>query len=731
MTTYIIVIDSILLLSKSISVFSGLTANNERIRVVHKAAIDLNIGDAFLVEGEWEQHPKYERQIKASRVVRAPIEGRLIVPFLINRLPGIGHERAGRLIAAYGSNLGDVLSDISQLVSVASTLNSKGEPTAYSYRLAAQIYEEWDVHFTEFRTIAWFEKHGVSDPGIARKMARFLGEKAPEILDENPYALANLFRWPSVDKLALPIIKFKRGGEGHYISEERLLGAVDSVMRDRIARGHTCLPKDIFPSLLSNKLNVGQKSISRAVELAISRGAVIDGGDRWRAPGCAFMEDDLLSRFQEMASGRGFGIVKTAVAVPPEETIKKLLSGMRFSNGNQLHQEQLHAATRILTQELAILHGGAGTGKTTVIKAIADAWESFGGRVELVALAGKAALRLSKSTNRMGRTIFRMLRGLGKYTGRAENCDLPVLDDRTLLIIDEAGMVDLGLLHQIHQSMPLGCRLLMVGDTSQLPPIGFGLVFHEIAKDEMVTSNLTQIHRQTEQSGIPVVADAIRNRRMPHFTNYNGVGDGVSFVECFESSIASEVKRVVTELGSHNEDHDLMVCTARIRGEAGVDGLNETFSLINARIQGVEPVKGFLKQWFLPNDPVVYLRNNYQIGLYNGSMGWVVSIDRLQRSVTAVFNDGEVPVEHTFSGPDLIYLKLAYGITCHKAQGSQAMRIVIPLTNTSSIDPTWLYTAITRAEAQCVLVGSFKTLQAVLKRDCAYKNRQVGFRWLN
>lgn len=276
--------------------------------------------------------------------------------------------------------------------------------------------------------------------------------------------------------------------------------------------------------------------------------------------------------------------------------------------------------------------------------------------------------------------------------------------------------------------MSPGCRLLMVGDTAQLPPIGFGLVFHKLALSEKVTSSLIKIHRQSEQSGIPIVADAIRNHKMPVFANYNGIGHGVSFVESCETMIASEVKRIVNELGGHDKDHNLIVCTALNRGDVGVDGLNETFSMINARKQGIEPVKGFLKQWYLPNDPVIYLHNNYQIGLYNGSMGWVSSINHEHREVTVAFGNGNDCVEHSFSGAGLIYLKLAYGITCHKAQGSQAKRVVIPLTNTRFMDPTWLYTAITRAEEQCVLIGSAKTIQEALRRDCAYQNRKVGFR---
>jgi exodeoxyribonuclease V alpha subunit len=293
-------------------------------------------------------------------------------------------------------------------------------------------------------------------------------------------------------------------------------------------------------------------------------------------------------------------------------------------------------------------------------------------------------------------------------------------------------MVDLGQWHQLVQAMPEGCRLLMVGDVAQLPPIGFGLVFHLLAGRADITSILTKIHRQTDESGIPMVAAAIRDREMPTFSLYSGIGTGVSFIDVPTSDVQSKVNEIAHELGGFWENDDLMICTALNESGIGVSGINEMFGRQRQNMLKVsehnytfpcEAVRGFLGNWFVPGDPVIFLRNDYREGLFNGSMGRVSEIDVHERKVIAVF-DGEAK---EFKGGELFDLKLAYAITCHKAQGSQARRVIIPMTDTNLLDPTWLYTAVTRAEEQCVLIGEERLLRATLKRLPAHEKRTIGF----
>jgi exodeoxyribonuclease V alpha subunit len=182
-----------------------------------------------------------------------------------------------------------------------------------------------------------------------------------------------------------------------------------------------------------------------------------------------------------------------------------------------LSDEQATAVRHALSNPFSVIAGGAGTGKTATMHALVLAWEALGGRVHLCALAGKAALRLSQATHRLSKTLHRSLMELKQREraveeGKTPQKDWTDLTNRTLVIVDEASMVDLGQWARLLKAMPRGCRLVMVGDTAQLPPIGFGLLFHVLAQ-RPTTARLTRIFRQDDANGIPLAADAIRDRR--------------------------------------------------------------------------------------------------------------------------------------------------------------------------------------------------------------------------
>jgi exodeoxyribonuclease V alpha subunit len=192
-------------------------------------------------------------------------------------------------------------------------------------------------------------------------------------------------------------------------------------------------------------------------------------------------------------------------------------------------------------------------------------------------------------------------------------------------VLDEASMIDLPMLHAILRHMPEGARLLLTGDAAQLPPIGFGLVYHALVSDAQITANLTVIHRQAPESGIPTVSAAIRERRMPLFTDYQGVADGVSFVACESGLIGDVVERIVLQLGGYS--NGVLVVSPTKKGPGGVDALN---ARLHERLRSSEApaheVKGFNAQYYTIGDPVMWLRNDYSRGLFNGQIGQVKSI---------------------------------------------------------------------------------------------------------
>ena len=295
-------------------------------------------------------------------------------------------------------------------------------------------------------------------------------------------------------------------------------------------------------------------------------------------------------------------------------------------------------------------------------------------------------------------------------------------------MLDEASMIDLPTLHAILRHMPEGARLLLTGDAAQLPPIGFGLVYHALVSDAQITANLTVIHRQAPESGIPTVSAAIRERRMPLFTDYQGVADGVSFVPCESGLIGDVVERIVLQLGGYS--NGVLVVSPTKKGPGGVDALNarlhEQFRPSGAP---AHDIKGFNAQYYTIGDPVMWLRNDYSRGLFNGQIGQVKSIPESagERWLEVLFDGESSP--RTLQLEDLMDLTLAHAITCHKLQGSQAARVVVPIYESRLLDPSWVYTAITRAERQVILVGDLAVLRQALKRPWTSENRQVGFAW--
>ncbi len=284
-------------------------------------------------------------------------------------------------------------------------------------------------------------------------------------------------------------------------------------------------------------------------------------------------------------------------------------------------------------------------------------------------------------------------------------------------------MVDLPSLHGLVRRMPQGARLLLVGDERQLPPVGFGLLFHRFVEDPAVTSTLTTVHRQAATTSIPSVAAQIRRREMPELSAYVLPHKGVMLERVAgREQIADRVVSIWNDFG---DGRDVMIVTPINDGPCGVAGLNRRLHDEYLRRKELQELRGPLGDLFSPGEPIVHRRNCYKRGLFNGSMGTVQRIDRTERQITAIF-DGD---EHVFPAEDLVDLSLGYALTCHRAQGSEADYVIVALPPSRLLDPSWLYTAVTRARQQVVIVGQPETIREALGRPYADQHRVVGLSW--
>lgn len=364
-----------------------------------------------------------------------------------------------------------------------------------------------------------------------------------------------------------------------------------------------------------------------------------------------------------------------------------------------------------LQAALGLTVGGAGVGKTTALRAICGAAGSHGHVVHLVALAGRAAVRMGEATGHPASTI-------AAFLGRIESGEV-VLGPQALVVVDEASMVDLPTFYRLLRRMPEGCRLLLVGDDAQLPPIGFGLVFHElVGVPEIPKVTLVRVHRQAAATGIPLVAAAVRSGTLPVMDKeLAGPGFGVAFLDGSSDGQATldDVVDAVATCGGWRDDLRILCPTKG--GPVGTEAVNARFHDLLTR--GHDRMQG---RGFAVGEPVMFLRNDYRLDLRNGSLGTVTGFDGENLEVDF---DGR---RHELSGRNLDDTALAYAVTVHKAQGSAFRRVVMPVTPTRLLDRSLVYTAITRAREQAVLVGDRRAFARAVQAATSANRRFTGLK---
>ncbi|MGE5503959.1 MAG: AAA family ATPase [Actinomycetota bacterium] len=720
-----VVVTNILCSTGRSAIFSGRTDDGGLLRVIVDEPVTPAVGDVYEVAGEQEfirEHGRTVAQVRCRTLVRVRSSGTLIMPWLM-QIAGVGSTRAKRLWESFGHNLLDTLLDPEKVDDLALALDP--ERPALARKLAEAVHAamvtkqaEDDHGHSEALFRLRLEALGITDKAAVRRLWRMLGSaEAEQKVMAYPYMLAALLPWSQADHIGQRVLRERRVQDA-LVHPERLAGMCDAVVRSLLKVGDTAWTvEQVLKSLCRMGCDRDQAWI--AATAGHQHGALVEGREGLlRAPGAAWMEDQISARFARMATGQEV----TEVSLPDD--LEVAVSRAEALVGMQLHPEQRAAVIAVIGKDLAVLQGGAGTGKTATMRVLVRLWEEAGGRVEMACLAGKAALTLSRATGKMARTITRLVSALERrehFREEGRESDLPAdwprLCGRTLLIVDEASMVDLGGWHRLVTLMPVGCRLLMVGDDGQLPPVGIGDLFRALVGDARVASRLTTIHRQGESSGIPAVAALVREGRAPDLNSYVGAGAGVSLLECPPDAVNRTVEAIVDELGGHSSDGNLMICAAL---RATVAGINQVFAV--RRHRGKDTIFAAPNVRVGPGDPVVACRNHYDLGLFNGLLGTVLSVDP-SAGCAQILWDGETEamvVEQSAIGD----VDLAYAITCHRAQGSAARRVVVPVERTRLLTRQWLYTAITRAHEQVVLVGSRADLEAALRRQSF---RQTGF----
>lgn len=720
-------------------------SEEKRIRFPHNTIFDdmIQAGQWWCIEGEdetWQGNP----QIGVTEAVLLRPSGQHIKALLAGdkfRFPGIGEAYAERLWDKLGNKLSDLLNDKKEF-ELAQVMRGLKIPTPDD--LAEVLIDGWtDLGYGE--VITWLDSlpaKGNFGIWVGKKVCKCWGKDARKRIEEDPYRLHSFYKekrrdqewaaWRKVDEIAQQVFQVEED------DERRLHGAIIESLFKAYDNRDTIVHRDVLLKKVEGRLG-SKKLAAEALNRTYGKNSFLRNDEWFQARGAFLMEKEVAERVAQTMRFKKFEMFGEASFAAKE--IDSSIEEFEAIEGYRLGPDQRGAVHLCLNNRLAVITGGAGTGKTTILKAVYHVIKKAGGEIAQMALAGRAARRMSEATQRPARTI----------AGFVNDHETAYTGDTTF-VIDESSMLDLPMTLRALRHLPQGCRLILVGDAEQLPPIGPGLVFHLLVnelRDAVPTVELKRVYRQSDKSGIPAVAAAIRGDEkntpaLPELPEYSGVGSGVSVCSASSNSIADTIKKVYADLcetpeGERDPEKDVQVLAIVNNNKPhGVAGINTAFHMKYSR--GRKRVIGHTEEnapWkapaqFAEGEPVIWNYNDWERELLNGTLGVI------EKAYDYPDEESLYPSEHLSAEinfdtgsqdvtvGDLESMKLAYAITVHKSQGSQFKRVIIPVVKEPLMDKSLLYTAVTRGVEQVVLVGDIEAARDAVKNGAAADQRTVG-----
>lgn len=673
------------------AIFSGVTDSGQNLRVLAPAKVLPRIplrGETWYVVGVAHSHPQFGEQLHASTCRYELPKGRLIIRYLADNpeFEGVGEVKAKKLWDVFGERLPEILTsgDIRSLEAVLTT------------SLANRLVQIWAEKCVETEVIVFLDAYGFHW-SLVTKMLRVWGVCARAMLEVNPYHLLAFASWPRVDGAAIKLGLARD-------DNRRLVGAVESALYDRLEQSHTLTDHATLASEVDRRLS--RNASKQAIDCALAEGAIVgDAGQGYQSIGAAALERGIEDRIRGMIGGQPAGQKPLFSLDAGVEWAVPLIRNVEDRQGFRLNGRQRRAVLMPFHHQFSLLTGGAGVGKTTVLRVVIALAQHQSLPVLQMALAGRAAQRMAAATGHPAMTIARFLARVVKQQRTPPHC---------LVVIDEASMLDLSTLYRILRNIPDGARMLLVGDPGQLPPIGFGLVFHRlVGGDAVPQTELIEVHRQSESSGIPEFANTVREHHIPSFVEFYGKHLGVSFIACSATEITAYLKKIAKAW--NGEDYQIL--SPVNNGHGGVKEINQAFHFVEC--DGAATNLGFAV-----GEPVIHLVNDYDRGLMNGSLGRISSISDVEK-VTIDFEDEK----HEFSLAETRgRIELAYAISVHKAQGSEFKRVAVVVAENRILDHSLIYTALTRGIEQVVFIGDRNAFINAVSSPPLAQQRSVAFK---
>ena len=671
------------------------------------AIVNPTPGEIIKMSGEWGNHPQYGEQFKivfCQTTTPASVHG--IEKYLGSGLiKGIGPVMAKRIVRLFKEKTLDVIeNEIDKLAGV----------EGIGQKRIGMIRKAWEEQ-KEIRAVMIFlQDHGVGS-GYAAKIYKQYGNDAIKIVQENPYRLAtDIFGigFITADKIAEKM-GFARD------SELRAAAGILYVLHELTDEGHVYYPYEPLIEKCKEMLDIEREIILKAIgTTAADKQIVIEDLNRDVAEfrennkavylaGYHAAEKNLAARLKTLVNAPG-GISR----IDSGRAIQWVQEKLSIT----LAEKQIEAVRRSAENKVMVITGGPGTGKTTIINAILKIFAAKKTKILLAAPTGRAAKRMSETTNYEARTIHRLLEFNFKKGGFQKNEETPL--DCRLLIVDEVSMIDTLLMNSLLKAIPPAATFIMVGDVNQLPSVGAGNVLRDIIDSGIApVVHLNEIFRQARESSIIVNAHKINEGVLPDLQSHSDKPDDFYFIEQEEPEKVLEmiirlVRQRIPKRFGLDPVNDIQVLAPMHRGTAGAGNLNtELQKALNPGEEGV-PRGGRL---FKVNDKVMQIVNNYDKEVYNGDIGRIASIDEEAREVRVIMDDREVIYDYS----DLDELVHAYAVSVHKAQGSEYPAVVIPILTQHYVllQRNLLYTGVTRGKKLVVIVGTKKAMAIAVKNN--------------
>ena len=690
-----------------------LAADNELITVVGEMA-DIHEGEELKVMGVFANHPSFGPQFRMSAFERKlPATVGAMVKYLSSgSIKGIGPVTARRIVDCFGPDTLNVIETEPDRLT---------EVRGITLKKAREIGEEFQRLHGIRTVMAFLDQYGITASESVAIWKRW-GTAAVDLIRENPFILC-------CDSIGVNFETADEIRERLDIQPDadcRIKGAIFHVLRHNTLNGHTCLPLE---KLIKSTLGALNFEENRSDEVLSYIGEEIAGENLiscdYKGKSFLFLPDFYTA--EQYIAARLAMMIRSFSDT--KMTYDQDIDRVEQETGIQYAEKQREAISSAMSKGLLILTGGPGTGKTTTLNGIIRLYQQHELKVALAAPTGRAAKRLSEVTGQEAKTIHRLLEVEYTLDGElrfVKNEKNPLNSD--VVIIDEMSMVDVKLFESLLRGVKLSCKLILVGDDDQLPPVGAGYVLKSMIDSKCVPFiKLTDIFRQAADSMIVTNAHAIIRGKNPDLSIKN---NDFFFLKSYNYA---KTAGTVVDLCSYRLPDsygfsplwDIQVLAPTRLGELGTNTLNLRLQEALNPAQPQKPQIKFGPFTYRLGDKVMQTRNNYDIlwdkdgekgtGIFNGDIGVITEIDRAEGAITIRFDDKTA----YYTTDMLSEIELAYAITVHKSQGSEYDAVIIPLMNNHAklYYRSLFYTAVTRAKKLVIILGQEQTVYHMVENN--------------